>query len=65
MPTGIYIRRKKEENFIKEYPSPMSYIATEWLANIECTENINIQHARNGKEFRVGTKKIPVDGYCQ
>ncbi|NRB81933.1 MAG: hypothetical protein HRU38_25295 [Saccharospirillaceae bacterium] len=49
---------------MKEYPTPISSISTEWLANVEHTQNINIQHARNGGEFRVGKKQIPVDGYC-
>lgn len=65
MPTGLYIRRKREENFVKEYPTPISSKATEWLANIEHTEDIHIQHARNGAEYQVGIKKIPVDGYCE
>ena len=64
MATGIYIIRKMENMFKKEYPTPISAISTEWLANIEHIHNINIQHARNGGEFRVGKKQIPVDGYC-
>ena len=65
MPTGMYIRRRRGENFVKAYPTPISFAATEYLANIEYTENIHIEHARNGPEFRVGKKKIPVDGYCR
>ena len=65
MPCGMFIRRKAERNFVKEYPTPISSVSTEWLANIEFTENKYIQHARNGGEFRVGQKQIPVDGFCQ
>ena len=64
MPTGMYIRRKCEHNFVKEYPGPLSSVATEWLADLEYTMGVDIQHARNGPEFRVGSKNIAVDGYC-
>ena len=64
MPTGLYLRRKLEDGYIKKYPTSSSFKATEWLANIEHTQKINIQHARNGAEHRVGTRNIPVDGYC-
>lgn len=63
MPCGFYIRRRSEQNFIKEYPSPTSSAATEWLADMEHRQNTTIQHARNKGEFRVGTKQIPVDGF--
>ena len=65
MPTGMYIRRKADQNFIKEYPTPLSAAATDWLANLEHSLGIDIQHARNGPEFKVGEKKIPVDGFCE
>ena len=65
MPTGMYIRRKAEHNFVKQYPTPLSASATEWLANLEHTLGLEIQHARNGPEYRVGARKIAVDGYCQ
>ena len=64
MPTSMYIRRRMENMFTKEYLTPISSSSTECLANIEHTHNINIQHARNGGEFKVGQKQIPVDGYC-
>ena len=63
MPTGIYIRRKAENNFVKEYPFPLSAISTEWLAYIEDKRSIDIQHARNGGEYPVGPKRIAVDGF--
>ena len=50
MPSGMFIRRRSENNFVKEYPS----VATEWLADLEQHENISIQHARNKGEFPVG-----------
>ena len=67
MPTGLFIRRRAENNFIKEYPSPWFQKATNWLAHIEVTENRLIQHARNNAEYRIkiGSRLIPVDGYCK
>ena len=65
MPCGMYIRRRREENFTKQYPTPISSVSTEWLAYIEDRDGIEIQHARNGPELRIGVKKIPVDGFCQ
>lgn len=65
MPCGMFIRRRSEENFKKEYPLPHSAVSTEWLAHVENTQNVEIQHARNLGEYRVGTKRIPVDGYCR
>ncbi|KAL5260053.1 hypothetical protein ACHWQZ_G010240 [Mnemiopsis leidyi] len=63
MPCGFYVRRRSEKNFIKEYPTPISSVATEWLADLEHRQNTTIQHARNKGEFRLGSKQIPVDGF--
>ena len=65
MGTGLYIRRRAENSFVKEYPSPVSFAATEWLANTENDGNISIEHARNKGEHKVGVRRIPVDGYCR
>ena len=43
----------------------MSAIATEWIAQLEEDLGIPIKHARNGPEFRVGPRKVPVDGYSE
>lgn len=65
MPCGMFIRRKSEENFTREYPLPYSAASTEWLANIEYTQHIQIDHARNVGEYRIGPKRMPVDGFCR
>jgi len=65
MATGLYIRRRIEDNFQKEYPKPLSFVASEWLADVEHRESIHIDHARNVGEFRVGPRRIPVDGFCR
>ena len=59
MPCGMFIRRRGEENFTKEYPLPQSAVSTEWLAHLEYTLNIEIEHARNVGESRIGTKRGP------
>ncbi|XP_063692200.1 uncharacterized protein LOC134824307 isoform X1 [Bolinopsis microptera] len=64
-PCGMYLRRQAINGFTKEYPSNQSYGATHWLSSIEDKENIHIQHARNGSEYQVGSKKIRVDGFCK
>ena len=64
MPCGFYIRRKKETNYMKEYASPTSKPATEWLTHLETSLGISIQHGRNGAEARIGPKRRSVDGIC-
>ena len=63
MPCGMYIRRRESTNFYKEYPTAISKASTDWLAYVEESEGISIQHNRNDVEYRVGLRKIPVDGY--
>jgi hypothetical protein len=65
MGTGLYIRRRAADNFLKEYPYPLSRVASEWLANIEHNEEISIQHSRNQGEYRIGARRLAVDGYCR
>ena len=65
MPTGSYLRRKREDGYRKMYPHPCSAVSIEWLAFVEKEDNISIQHARNGPEHRVGDRKIAVDGFCK
>ena len=65
MPCGMYVRRRSEEGFKKEYPTPLSNECIQWLTYIEETEKIDIQHAKNGGEFRAGKMRRYVDGFCQ
>ena len=64
MPCSMYIRRMAPD-FVKQYPTPLSQISTQWLAYLETTLRIQITHTRNGTEYRSGPNKIPVDGYCR
>ncbi len=63
MPTGFFVRRKKEDGFVKSFPHPISYTAIEWLVHVEKETGVQIQHARNNREHRIG--KVYVDGYCR
>ena len=65
MATGLYVRRQAEDNFRKQYPGPLSFVASEWLANEEHVKGIVIEHARNKGEYRIGARRIPVDGFCR
>ena len=44
-----------------------SEIAIKWLDSIAIKENIYIQHAKNGGEYKIkiGKKRISFDGYCK
>lgn len=67
MPTGVAIRRRLETNFTKQYDYPLSSACSKWLAYIETSQEITIQHARNNSEYKANigrSKLIPVDGYC-
>ena len=64
MPTGKYYVRHGPA-FKKEYQvgSQFSSAAILWLEHEAETRGVKVIHARNGREVRIGSKKIPVDGY--
>lgn len=62
MPTGPYLRRRKEKGFKLERSRPLSIEWLEWKAHLE---GIGIRHQWNDQEKRVGLRRIAVDGYCQ
>lgn len=41
-----------------------SRMAIEWITYVEKTNNIHIQHAGNGGEFRIPGTRLYADGYC-
>lgn len=65
MPTGAFIRRRKENNFCAEKSYSNGIKATEWIMWMEKILNTNIQHMFNGNEKRIGGRNIPVDGYAK
>ena len=48
---------------IKCNPSNYSKKSIRWLEYVSKKENINIQHALNGGEYKIGTYRV--DGYCK
>lgn len=61
----MYLRRRREMLFTKEYPTPISQEANEWLAYVEESQNIDLIFSRNSTEYRVGNKQRAVDGFCR
>lgn len=43
----------------------VSKVALGWLEYISFSRGIDIRHARNGGEVRLGQHNLPVDGYCE
>ena len=64
-PTGSFVRRRKENNFVLEKTYTHGEKATEWLMHMEVVLDVKIQHMFNGGEIRVGGRNLPVDGYAE
>ena len=60
MPTGNFTRRREETGFKKESSVKM---ATEWLEWESHSRRIPIRHQINDTEKRIGTRRLPVDGF--
>lgn len=60
MPTGVYTRRREENNFKKESSIKM---ATQWLEWEARQRHILIRHNMNNTEKRIGHRRLPVDGF--
>ena len=52
MPTGYYVRRRKENNFKKE--DYFNKISIEWLDYAAYRDEVDIKHAHNHGEQRIG-----------
>ena len=65
MPTGWFVRRRADNDFKPEKSHRQSRSATEWLEWVMTREGIEIRHAFNGKEKRIGQRGLPVDGWCK
>ena len=59
MPTGYYARRRKENNFKKE--DYFNKISIEWLDYVAYRDEVDIKHAHNHGEQRIGC--YLVDGF--
>ena len=65
MPTGLFVRRKAEQDFKPIMSQKYGAMATEWLEWEARSKGVHIVHQFNGTEKRVGTRKLPVDGFCR
>ena len=59
MPTGYYVRRRKANDFKKE--EYFNKLSVEWLDYVAYRDSVNIVHAHNHGEQRIG--RYPVDGF--
>ena len=63
MPTEAFVRRKAEEDFRPVQSQKYGVKATEWLESEARRIGVRIIHKFNGKEKRIGSRNIPVDGF--
>ncbi len=64
MPTGMYTRRRAENQFKPEVPDLHGRLAVEWLDWESEERQVFIRHKYNGKEKKIGKKQVCVDGWC-
>ena len=64
MPTGHYVRRRAENDFRPEKGDWFGQSAYEWLEWEAHQQGLDIKHKFNGNEKRIGTRRLPVDGWC-
>ena len=66
MPTGFYKRRRAENGFKLESSHKYGETSREWLTWYEKAHGDKVRHQyNNGREFRVGARNLPVDGYAK
>ena len=59
---GMYVRRRKENEFRPQQAQPYGQMAIQWLTRESERTGLSIRHQANGREKRIG--KLPVDGWC-
>ena len=65
LPTKHYIRHKEGDNYKPHPCQKYGFLALEWLSWLEISNHIEIQHAFNKGEKVIGSRQIPVDGFCK
>ncbi|MGI0077291.1 MAG: DUF7487 domain-containing protein [Nitrosopumilaceae archaeon] len=58
-------RYLKHHNIVIRHINGFSFKCIQWLESIMREQNIFIQHAQNGGEYRIPKTKLHVDGYCK
>jgi G:T-mismatch repair DNA endonuclease (very short patch repair protein) len=65
LPTGAFVRRRRENGFWIEHSRSYGIKATQWIEWMGSKLNLKFQHMFNSDEKRVGGKNLPVDGYAE
>jgi G:T-mismatch repair DNA endonuclease (very short patch repair protein) len=65
MPTGHFVRRKKEDGFKRQAPRRYECMAINWLEWEALQSRQSIRHQGNDSEKLIGMKRLPVDGFCR
>jgi hypothetical protein len=65
MPTGHFVRRKKEDGFKRQAPRRYECMAINWLEWEAKNTGQHIRHQGNDSEKLIGMKRLPVDGFCR
>ena len=63
-PTMHPLRRRAENNFVVEEVDRYGTQAREWLTWVSHREGVSIRTKFTHSEKRLGTRKLPVDGWC-
>jgi len=63
MPTRLYVRYKKENEYKPQSGCKLGLSAYQWLSWIAHSKDVTIQHQFNYGEKRLTDRNIPVDGY--
>jgi hypothetical protein len=65
IPTGHFVRRKKEEGFTRQAPRRYACIAIDWFEWEAKNTGQHICHQGNDSEQLIGMQRLPVDGFCR
>jgi hypothetical protein len=65
MPTGHFVRRKKEDGFKRQAPTRYECMAINWLEWEAKNTGQHIRHQGNDSEKCIRMKRLPVDGLCR
>ena len=65
MPTGYFVRRKKEDGFKRQAPRRYERMTIDWLEWEAKNTGQHIRHQGNDKEKVIGRRRLPVDGLCK
>jgi hypothetical protein len=65
MPTGHFVRQKKENGLKRQAPRRYERMVIDWLEWEAKNTGQLIRHQGNDKEKVIGRRRLPVDGFCK